>query len=151
MINIRKRKGVSSVIGSMTSLLIVTSLSSILLFIALNNVNTFNLTLSEERRNVATKLDPIIIEHVRLNAADNSITIWIRNLSHESRKVDSISIFNISTQNLVYYRDGINVYVMPKQLITLTYNNLNALINGSIYKITIRVDNDIVITTTINK
>jgi hypothetical protein len=151
MINIRKRKGISSIIGSMTSLLIVTSFSSILLFITLNNINIFNITLSGARQDMTSRLNPIIIEHVRLNTVDNSITIWIRNLGDEIRKIDSISIFNLSEQNIVYHREGINTNIIPRQLTMLTYNNLNALNNTSIYKIVIRLDNGTSITTVINK
>jgi hypothetical protein len=151
MINIRKRKGISSIIGSMTSLLIVTSFSSILLFITLNNINIFNITLSGMRQDMTSRLNPIIIEHVRLNTVDNSITIWIRNLGDEIRKIDSISIFNLSEQNIVYHREGINTNIIPRQLTMLTYNNLNALNNTSIYKIVIRLDNGTSITTVINK
>jgi|GEM_PF-1353421 len=152
MISIRRRKGVTSIIGSMTSLLIVASFSSILLFTTLNNINTFNITLSEEKQNVTTALNnPIIIEHVRFNTVDNSITIWIRNLGNEIRRIDSVSIFNLSEQNIVYHRDGINVNVIPRQLTTLTYNNLNSLNNTSIYKIVIRLDNGTSITAIIDK
>jgi len=152
MISIRRRKGVTSIIGSMTSLLIVASFSSILLFTTLNNINTFNITLSEEKKNVTTVLNnPIIIEHVRFNTVDNSITIWIRNLGNEIRRIDSVSIFNLSEQNIVYHRDGINVNVIPRQLTTLTYNNLNSLNNTSIYKIVIRLDNGTSITAIIDK
>jgi hypothetical protein len=151
MINIRKRKGISSIIGSMTSLLIVTSFSSILLFITLNNINIFNITLSEERQNMTSRLNPIIIEHVRLNTVDNSITIWIRNLGDEIRKIDSISIFNLSEQNIVYHREGINTNIIPRQLTMLTYNNLNVLNNTSIYKIVIRLDDGTSIMTVINR
>jgi len=151
MINIRKRKGISSIIGSMTSLLIVTSFSSILLFITLNNINIFNITLSGTRQDMTSRLNPIIIEHVRLNTVDNSITIWIRNLGDEIRKIDSISIFNLSEQNIVYHREGINTNIIPRQLTMLTYNNLSVLNNTSIYKILIRLDNGTSITTVINK
>jgi hypothetical protein len=151
MINIRKRKGISSIIGSMTSLLIVTSFSSILLFITLNNINIFNITLSGTRQDMTSRLNPIIIEHVRLNTVDNSITIWIRNLGDEIRKIDSISIFNLSEQNIVYHREGINTNIIPRQLTMLTYNNLNALNNTSIYKIVIRLDNGTSIMTVINR
>ncbi len=151
MINIRRRNGVTSIIGSMTSLLIVASFSSILLFTTLNNINTFNITLSEERQNVTTALNPIIIEHVRFNTVDNSITIWIRNLGNEIRKIDSVSIFNLSEQNIVYHRDGININVIPRQLTILTYNNLNSLNNTFIYKIVIRLDNGTSITAIIDK
>jgi hypothetical protein len=151
MINIRKRKGISSIIGSMTSLLIVTSFSSILLFITLNNINIFNITLSGERQNMTSRLNPIIIEHVRLNTVDNSITIWIRNLGDEIRKIDSISIFNLSEQNIVYHREGINTNIIPRQLTMLTYNNLNVLNNTSIYKIVIRLDDGTSIMTVINR
>jgi hypothetical protein len=151
MINIRKRKGISSIIGSMTSLLIVTSFSSILLFITLNNINIFNITLSGARQDMTSRLNPIIIEHVRLNTVDNSITIWIRNLGDEIRKIDSISIFNLSEQNIVYHREGINTNIIPRQLTMLTYNNLSVLNNTSIYKIVIRLDNGTSITTVINR
>jgi hypothetical protein len=151
MINIRERKGISSIIGSMASLLIVTSFSSILLFITLNNINIFNITLSGTRQDMTSRLNPIIIEHVRLNTVDNSITIWIRNLGDEIRKIDSISIFNLSEQNIVYHREGINTNIIPRQLTMLTYNNLSVLNNTSIYKILIRLDNGTSITTVINK
>jgi hypothetical protein len=151
MINIRKRKGISSIIGSMTSLLIVTSFSSILLFITLNNINIFNITLSGARQDMTSRLNPIIIEHVRLNTVDNSITIWIRNLGDEIRKIDSISIFNLSEQNIVYHREGINTNIIPRQLTMLTYNNLSVLNNTSIYKIVIRLDDGTSITTVINR
>jgi hypothetical protein len=151
MINIRKRKGISSIIGSMTSLLIVTSFSSILLFITLNNINIFNITLSGIRQDMTSRLNPIIIEHVRLNTVDNSITIWIRNLGDEIRKIDSISIFNLSEQNIVYHREGINTNIIPRQLTMLTYNNLNVLNNTSIYKIVIRLDDGTSIMTVINR
>ncbi|MFN4337262.1 MAG: hypothetical protein ACK4FV_06775 [Candidatus Nitrosocaldus sp.] len=137
MIRRRSRSGISVIIGSMFMLLIVVSIGTVLLTVALNNINLFNITLRDEESNIRRYKDLLIIENVAL-IGENRLTIWLRNIGSESVQVNRITIFSIDDQNIVLQEDT-NIVVVQKQLREITYNL--RISQGHTYKIIISTTN----------
>lgn len=112
-------RGVSPVIGSMLMLLIVVSVGTILLTVALNNINMFHLTLKVEEDRLTAK--GVIIENIGINPTNGRVTIWLRNIGDDTAHINKITIFNIREQSVVLEHDT-EITLAPKQLRDVTYS-----------------------------
>ena len=99
---LKKRRGVSQIIGSLVVLAIVASIGSVILFQGLNQINLFSHDLSfhDREHNEALKED-LIFEHVRFDPNSTKIDLYVANIGSIESTINSVSVVKIDTQELV--------------------------------------------------
>jgi len=107
----KKRKGVSTVVGTLFMLAVVTSVGSVLFIQGLTGINTFNnflVVFSEEGESESVH-ESILIEHVRFDpAGSKDVQFWLRNNGLERVGIDRITMVRVDTQELIINKDFTN-------------------------------------------
>ena len=104
MINIiSKKRGISSIIGTLMMVAVVAVIGSVILFQALNGINDFNYYLSFLTGSKNSVNESAVIEHVRFDPAltppDNrAMDIWIRNTGTSQLEITKVSIVDLNSQ-----------------------------------------------------
>ena len=98
---ISKRRGISSVVGTLIMVAIVAALGSTILFQGLNGINDFNYYLSFLTGSKKSLQENLMIEHVRFNPTDEQLDIWIRNTGTVQVEIAKITMVKIDSQELV--------------------------------------------------
>ena len=103
IVPLKKRRGVSQVIGSLLMLAIVVPLGTVILFNGTSEINAFNneLANSLEYRNNGVQED-LVFEHIRFDPTSKQVMISLRNSGTVETTIDKISIVNMTNQKLVY-------------------------------------------------
>jgi len=99
---LRKRRGVSQIIGSLIVLAIVASIGSVILFQGLNQINAFNHDLSFHDREYNEALrEDILFEHVKFDPNSTNMTLYLANIGSIDSTIASVTVVKIDTQELV--------------------------------------------------
>ena len=104
--SLKKRRGVSQIIGSLIVLAVVASLGSVILFQGLNQINAFNysLTFFDREHNEALRED-ILFEHVKFelnSSCQCELILYLANIGSIDSTIASITVVKIDTQELVF-------------------------------------------------
>ena len=99
---LKKRRGVSQIIGSLIVLAVVASVGSVILFQGLNQINAFNysLTFHDREHNEALRED-ILFEHVRFDPKSNDLILYLANIGSIDSTIASVTVVKIDTQELL--------------------------------------------------
>lgn len=104
-IRMRKRRGVSQVLGSLFMLAIVAGIGSVLLFQGMNSINSFNSSMAIfDIETKDSSRESLTITHVRFHDNDD-VTIWVRNTGGIDVVVDSVTMIKIAAQTLILNED----------------------------------------------
>lgn len=96
-----KKRGLSSIIGTLLMVAVVASIGSVILFQALNGINDFNYYLSFLTGSKNSLHENAVIEHVRFNPTTEDLVVWVRNTGTVQFEISKITVVNLDTQELV--------------------------------------------------
>ena len=101
-ISLKKRRGVSQVIGSLVILGIVSSVGSVILFNGMDSISafTYDLSFHEKSKNQLHRED-LIFEHVRFEPNTDNISINLANIGTVESTVSTITILKIDNQEII--------------------------------------------------
>lgn len=128
----KKRKGVSTVIGTLFMLAIVTSVGSVLAIQGIAGITSFNtfLAIFSEEGESESVHESILIEHVRFDpdSTDKDVEFWLRNNGLERVGIDRITMVKVDTQELIINKDFTNpaVDLFGEELEKIIINNASA-------------------------
>jgi hypothetical protein len=99
---LKKRRGVSQIIGSLIVLAVVASVGSVILFQGLNQINAFSysLTFNDRAHNEALRED-ILFEHVKFDPDTNDLILYLANIGSIDSTIASVTVVKIDTQELI--------------------------------------------------
>ena len=106
--NLKNRRAISNIIGSLILLAIVASLGSVILFQGLNQINAFNYDLSlYDRERVNELREDIIFEHVTFDATGegDDLVLYLANVGSVDSTIASVTVVKIDTQELILSRE----------------------------------------------
>ena len=109
---LKKRRGVSQIIGSLIVLAVVASVGSVILFQGLNQINAFNysLTFYDREHNEALRED-ILFEHVRFDPNTNDLVLYLANIGSIDSTIASVTVVKIDTQELILGWEPVNATI----------------------------------------
>jgi len=117
----KKRRGVSTVIGTLLMLAVVTSVGSVLFLQGLTGINTFNnfLAIFSEEGESESVHESILIEHIRFVPTAVDVEFWLRNNGLERLSIDRITMVKIDTQDLII-DESLNDDIFGQELVKIT-------------------------------
>jgi len=117
----KKRKGISTVIGTLFMLAVVTAVGSVLFIQGVQGINSFNTFLGvfSEETDSESIHESILIEHVRFTPTSKDVEIWLRNNGVERVGIDRITMVNVETQDLIINKD-LTEDIFGEQLLKIT-------------------------------
>jgi len=131
---LKKRRGVSQIIGSLIVLAVVASVGSVILFQGLNQINAFNysLTFFDREHNEALRED-IKFEHVRFDPNSNDLVLYLANIGSIDSTIASVTVVKIDTQELIlgWEEDDITIDEGRILIEDHTIIHLNATLTGN--------------------
>jgi len=100
--SLKKRRGVSQIIGSLIVLAVVASVGSVILFQGLNQINAFNYSLvfHDREHNEALRED-ILFEHVKFDPNTDALSLYLANIGSIDSTIATITVVKIDTQELL--------------------------------------------------
>ena len=100
--SLKKRRGVSQIIGTLVVLALVASVGSVILFQGLNQINAFNhdLTFHDKAHNDALRED-ILFEHVSFDQNSTDMSLYLANIGSIDSTIQTIKVVKIDTQELL--------------------------------------------------
>ncbi len=100
--SLKKRRGVSQIIGSLIVLAVVASVGSVILFQGLNQINAFNysLTFLDREHNEALRED-ILFEHVKFDPNTNDLILYLANIGSIDSTVATVTVVKVDTQEML--------------------------------------------------
>lgn len=99
---LKKRRGVSNIIGSLVVLAIVASIGSVILFQGLNQINLFSHDLSShDRENNQSLRESLLFEHIRFHPNSTKMDLYLANVGSIDSTIQSVSIVKIDSQELI--------------------------------------------------
>ena len=101
MINKKSKRGISSIIGTLLMVAVVSVIGSVILFQGLNGINNFNYYLSFLTGSKDASNESAVIEHVRFNPADNKLEVWVRNTGTVQLEISRITVVRLDTQAII--------------------------------------------------
>jgi len=111
---LKKRRGVSQIIGSLIVLAVVASVGSVILFQGLNQINAFNysLTFHDREHNEALR-EAILFEHVRFDPNTNDLVLYLANIGSIDSNIASVTVVKINTQELILGWEEVDQTINP--------------------------------------
>ena len=111
-IPLKKRRGISQIMGSLLMLAIVVPLGSVVLFSGITEITAFNISLSNtiEYRNNGIQED-LVFEHIRFVPNSNIVTITALNTGSIEIVVDRITLVNMTNQKILFKIDSVSSFV----------------------------------------
>jgi len=109
---LKKRRGISNIIGSLIVLALVASVGSVILFQGLNQINTFNYDLTNYGQDRVNEIrEDIIFEHVRFDSSGSlpegdDLQLFLANIGSVDSQISSITVVNINSQELLFNRES---------------------------------------------
>lgn len=108
-LSLKKRRGISNIIGSLIVLAIVASVGSVILFQGLNQINAFSFDLSLfDKEKVSELREDIVFQHVRFDAGPlpegNNLILYLANVGSVDSTISSVTVVKIDTQELIFTR-----------------------------------------------
>ncbi len=129
---LKKRRGVSQIIGSLIVLAVVASVGSVILFQGLNQINAFNysLTFHDREHNEALRED-ILFEHVKFDPNTDALSLYLANIGSIDSSIATITLVKIHTQELLLVWSDVDAIdgAIPIEDHTVVITNVTA-ING---------------------
>ena len=93
-----RKRGISSVVGTLIMVAVVVSIGSVILFQGLNGINDFNFYLSFLTGSKNSVNESAVIEHVRFDPTTNAMDVWVRNTGTIQLEISRVSIVKMDTQ-----------------------------------------------------
>jgi len=129
---LKKRRGVSQIIGSLIVLAVVASVGSVILFQGLNQINAFNysLTFHDREHNEALRED-ILFEHVKFDPNTDALSLYLANIGSIDSNIATITVVKIDNQELLLAWSDVDAIngTIPIDDHTIVITNVTA-ING---------------------
>ena len=123
---LKKRKGVSQIIGAIFMLAVVAAIGSIILIQGMTGINTFTSFLETVQANqvIRSTHESFIVEHVRFDpGSENQVYIWIRNTGLDDITIETVAMIKIDTQELVILNQTSNQQIFPDDMKVLVNKN----------------------------
>jgi len=145
----KKRRGISNIIGSLIILAVVASVGSVILFQGLNQINAFTYQLTlHDKEHVNELREDVIFEHVRFEPISANLFLYLANIGSVDSTIATVTVVKIDTQELIIrenlfsnstilIEDHIKLDLMPT--LDVTPNDIwdSAKYRDSLYKITV--------------
>jgi len=111
-IPLKKRRGISQIMGGLLMLAIVVPLGTVVLFSGITEITAFNNSMSNtiEYRNNGIQED-LVFEHVRFEPNSKTVTISAFNTGSVEIVVDRITLVNMSSQKILFKMDSVSSFV----------------------------------------
>jgi hypothetical protein len=111
-IPLKKRRGLSQIMGGLLMLAIVVPLGSVVLLSGVTEITAFNNSMSNtiEYRNNGIQED-LVFEHIRFEPTSKIITISAFNTGSVDIVVDRITVVNMSNQDILFKIDSVSSFV----------------------------------------
>ncbi len=111
-IPLKKRRGLSQIMGGLLMLAIVVPLGSVVLFSGVTEITAFNNSMSHtiEHRNNGIQED-LIFEHIRFDPNSKQVTISAFNTGSVDITIDRITLVNMTSQNILFKMDSVSSFV----------------------------------------
>jgi flagellin-like protein len=110
-----KKRGLSSIIGTLMMVAVVAVIGSVILFQGLNGINDFNYYLSFLTGSNNASFENAVIEHVRFNPTDNNLDVWVRNTGTVQIDIIKFTVVRMDTQE-VLVNDTPNTIISINQI-----------------------------------
>ncbi|MCH8860300.1 MAG: hypothetical protein IH843_04045 [Thaumarchaeota archaeon] len=131
-IPLKKRRGISQIMGGLLMLAIVVPLGSVVLFSGITEITAFNNSLSNtiEYRNNGIQ-ENLVFEHIRFEPNSNVVTITALNTGSIEIVVDRITLVNMTNQKILFKIDSVSSFVpLVLQVQNSTDINIDADLGG---------------------
>jgi len=111
-IPLKKRRGLSQIMGSLLMLAIVVPLGSVVLFSGITEITAFNNSMSNtiEYRNNGIQED-LVFEHIRFEPNSKVVTISALNTGSIEIVVDRITLVNMTNQEILFDIYSVGTFV----------------------------------------
>ncbi len=133
---LKKRRGVSQIIGSLIILAVVASVGSVILFQGLNQINAFNysLTFLDREHNEALRED-ILFEHVKFDPNYNGLILFLANIGSIDSSIATLTVVKIDTQELLLAWSDVDAIdgAIPIEDHTVIITNVTAIQGSGIW------------------
>ena len=129
---LKKRRGISQIMGGLLMLAIVVPLGSVVLFSGITEITAFNNSLSNtiEYRNNGIQ-ENLVFEHIRFEPNSNVVTITALNTGSIEIVVDRITLVNMTNQKILFKIDSVSSFVpLVLQVQNSTDINIDAVLGG---------------------
>jgi len=118
-IPLKKRRGLSQIMGGLLMLAIVVPLGSVVLFSGITEITAFNNSMSHtiEYRNNGIQED-LVFEHIRFEPTTKKVTITAFNTGSVEIVIDRITLVNMTNQDIlfdIYSVATFGPFVLPVQ------------------------------------
>ena len=102
-IPLKKRRGISQIMGGLLMLAIVVPLGSVVLFSGITEITAFNNSMANtvEYRNNGIQED-LVFEHIRFEPTTKKVTITAFNTGSVEIVVDRITLVNMTNQDILF-------------------------------------------------
>jgi len=134
--SLKKRRGVSQIIGSLIVLAVVASIGSVILFQGLNQINAFNysLTFNDREHNEALRED-ILFEHVKFDPNYNGLILYLANIGSIDSSIATITVVKVDTQELLLAWSDVDAIdgAIPIEDHTVIITNVTAIQGSGIW------------------
>lgn len=109
---LKKRRGLSQIMGGLLMLAIVVPLGTVVLFSGVTEITAFNNSMSNtiEYRNNGIQED-LVFEHVRFDPNSKQVTISAFNTGSVEIVIDRITLVNMSNQDILFKMDSVSSFV----------------------------------------
>jgi len=131
-IPLKKRRGISQIMGGLLMLAIVVPLGTVVLFSGITEITAFNNSMSNtiEYRNNGIQED-LVFEHIRFEPNSNLVTITALNTGSVEIVVDRITLVNMTNQEILFKIDSVSSFVpLVLQVQNSTDIDINAELGG---------------------
>ncbi len=110
-IPLKKRRGLSQIMGGLLMLAIVVPLGSVVLFSGITEITAFNNSMSNtvEYQNNAIRED-LVFEHIRFEPNSKVVTISALNTGSVEIVVDRITLVNMTDQKILFKIDSVSSF-----------------------------------------
>ena len=111
-IPLKKRRGLSQIMGGLLMLAIVVPLGSVVLFSGITEITAFNNSMANtiEYRNKG-KQEDLVFEHIRFEPNSKVVTISALNTGSVEIVVDRITLVNMTDQKILFKIDSVGSFV----------------------------------------
>ncbi len=111
-IPLKKRRGLSQIMGGLLMLAIVVPLGSVVLFSGITEITAFNNSMSNtiEYRNNGIQED-LVFEHIRFEPTTKKVTITAFNTGSVEIVVDRITLVNMTNQDILFDIYSVGTFV----------------------------------------
>jgi len=111
-IPLKKRRGISQIMGGLLMLAIVVPLGTVVLFSGITEITAFNNSMSNtiEYRNNGIQED-LVFEHIRFEPTTKKVTITAFNTGSVEIVVDRITLVNMTNQDILFDIYSVGTFV----------------------------------------